>query len=557
MRFAAGLFAVPILFGVAVSFFEEVDPDQSGIVWTHDSGRSESRHLPESLGPGVAFLDYNNDGRLDVYLVNGGPTDFYKAKHPAGSALFRNEGGGKFANVSDAAGVSASSLYGLGAAAADYDNDGDIDLYVTGHGRALLYRNRGDGRFEEVGERAGVGARGLTTSAVWFDYDNDGLLDLFVCSFVRYTPEDWSRCGKDANGRSFYCIPRVFEPTPSLLYRNRGDGTFVLTSNGTAIEAARGKALGAVATDVNEDGWMDLFVANDTVQNFLFLNHGNAAVTRWEEAAVPAEVAYSTDGQPRSGMGVDSTDVDGDGREDLFVSNVDNEKFSLYRNNGEGSFSDVAHRNGVAQATRLLSGWGLKFFDYNLDGAPDLFLANGHPDDMVEQHRAGVQFKEPLLLFANVAGTFKNVSASAGPVFEKRLNARGLAIGDYDNDGRVDVLIGVNNSSPVLLRNTTGSGAHWVGLHLAGKLGNRDGVGARITWSSAAKKRSRLVVSGGSYLSSHDPRVVLGLGAAAELAWVEVQWPSPSKRVERFANLRVDAYNRVEEGNGKAVVRTR
>jgi hypothetical protein len=530
---------------LAAALFEEVPPAASGISWTHDSGRSASRHLPESLGPGVASLDYDNDGRMDIYLVNSGRTDFYQPKAPASNALYRNEGGGRFRDVTLQAGV-AGGTYGMGAAAADYDNDGDTDLYVTAHGRAILYRNNGDGTFTDVAERAGVAAAGFTTSAVWFDYDNDGWLDLFVCSFVRYTRDDWTRCGKDASGRPFYCIPRVFEPTSSLLYRNRGDGAFELASRGTEIERSRGKALGVVASDVNNDGSIDLFVANDTVQNFLFLNRRG----RWEEAALPAEVAYSADGEPRSGMGVDSADIDGDGLPELFVSNVDNEKFSLYRNQGGETFADVAHQHGVAAATRLLSGWGLKFFDIDNDGATDLLMANGHPDDMIEEHKRGVAYAEPLLLFRNSGGSLRDVSASAGAVFRRAFPARGLAMGDYDNDGRVDALVGNNGEAPLLLRNTSGAGNHWIGVQLIATRANRDGTGARVTWSVAGKRRSRQKIAGGSYLSSHDPRMVLGLGPSSALDWIEVRWPAPSTRVERFTGLEPGRYVRLEEGTG-------
>jgi hypothetical protein len=292
---------------------------------------------------------------------------------------------------------------------------------------------------------------------------------------------------------------------------------------------------------------MDLFVSNDTVQNFLFLNRGPHG---WEEAALSAEVAYSRDGQPRSGMGVDSADIDDDGFEELFVSNVDNEMFSLYGNRKSETFVDDAHRHGIAQATRLMSGWGLKFFDFDNDGDSDLLLANGHPDERIEDHKRGVQYAEPLLLFENSGGRLRDISASAGPLFEQCFPARGLAIGDVDNDGRSDALVGNNGAAPALLRNGSGTRNHWIGLHLVGKRANRDAVGAHITWSAGGRLRSRLKVSGGSYLSSHDPRLILGLGASSKLDWVEIRWPAPSRRIERFTDLPVDSYVRVEEGSG-------
>ena len=370
-----------------------------------------------------------------------------------------------------------------------------------------------------------MGTPGWTTSAVWFDYDNDGRLDLFLCSFVQSSATNDVFCGDNKLGKRFYCIPRVFKPTPSLLFHNNGDGTFTEVSAGTDIRRAMGKALGVVATDINNDGLMDLFVANDTVQNFLFANRGKG---KWEEIGLMAEVAFSANGTPRSGMGVDAADFDADGKQDLFVANVDQEMFSLYRNNGTEFFSDVAATNGVAQATRLLSGWGLKFFDYDNDGHVDLILANGHPDDMIDRYSQQVRYKEPLLLFHHDGTKLSNVSAQAGPLFQKSFPARGLAVGDYNNDGRIDVLVGNNGEAPVLLKNNAGAGHHWLGLRLQGTTCNRDAVGATITWSAGGKTRSRYKSNGGSYLSSHDMREVLGLGAATKVDWVEIKWPLPS-----------------------------
>jgi hypothetical protein len=523
--------------------FEIVLPERSGITWCHDNAMSDARYLPESMGPGCAFLDYDGDGWMDLYLVNSGPSDFYTPKTPVRNALYRNNRDGTFTDVTERAGV-AGGTFGFGAAVGDYDNDGRPDIFVTAYGSCRLYHNNGDGTFTDVAEKAGVASPGWTTSAVWFDYDNDGRLDLFVSSFVDYSDPNHRVCGDNRIGRKYYCIPRLFKPTHSLLYHNNGDGTFTEVSKGTGIAKALGKALGVVATDINNDGLMDLFVSNDTVENFLFLNRGGG---RWEEAGIAAEVGFDEDGNPRSGMGVDAADFDNDGLEDLFVANLDHQPFSLYRNRGKELFTDVSRSQGIADATRLLSGWGLKFFDYDNDGNLDLFISNGHPDDMVEKYNPGVTFSEPLLLFHNDAGKLTDVSARAGPAFERRYNARGMAVGDFDNDGRLDVLIGINGGVPVLLRNNARAGNHWIGLKLEGTRANRDAVGARITWSVNGVRRSRLKTAGGSYLSSHDPRAILGLGTAAKADWVEVRWPGPGGTVERFDSLPVDQYTVIRQ----------
>ena len=534
--------------------FEEIPPEASGIRWVHDNAASAEHYLPETMGPGCAFLDYDNDGWMDIYLVNSGPCDFYKPKKTIRNALYKNNRDGTFTDVTEQAGV-AGGTFGMGVAAADYDNDGFPDLFVTAYGRPILYHNNGNGTFTDVSEKAGLGAKVFeghwTTSAVWFDYDNDGRLDLFVCSFVDYGSTSHFSCGDNKMGRKFYCIPRVFNPTSSLLFHNNGDGTFTEVSRGTDIERARGKGLGVVATDINNDGRMDLFVANDTVQNFLFVNRGpdGKGNTRWEEIALSAEVGFSEDGRARSGMGVDAADFDGDGWQDLFVANVDQEMFSLYRNNKDETFRDVAFKNDVAQATRLLSGWGLRFFDYDNDGLLDLFLANGHPDDMIDNYSQQVKYKEPLLLFHQDKGQLRNVSAQSGPVFGKSFPARGLSTGDFLNNGRIGVLVGNNGGAPVLLRNNATTGNHWLGLKLQGVKCNRDAVGARITWSAGGVTRSRLKNNGGSYLSSHDMREVLGTGAATKVDWVEIRWPQPSGRVERFTNLPIDRYLTLTEGS--------
>jgi enediyne biosynthesis protein E4 len=535
--------------------FLEIPSDRSGITWVHENGMSPQRYLPETCGAGCAFLDFDGDGWMDLYFVNSGPCDFFTPKTAIRNALYKNNRDGTFSDVTERAGVPGGT-FGMGVAVGDYDNDGYPDLFVTAYGRCTLYHNNGNGTFTDVTTKAGLASPGWTTSAVWFDFDNDGRLDLFLCSFVEFSLKNNVFCGDNKLGRNYYCIPRVFKPTPSLLFHNNGDGTFTEVSAGTDIQRALGKALGVVATDVNDDGLMDLFVANDTVQNFLFVNRGPDKISgrgavKWEELGLPAEVAFSANGQPRSGMGVDAADFDQDGLQDLFVANVDQEMFSLYKNRGGESFADVAHANGIAHATRLLSGWGLKFFDYDNDGNLDLLLANGHPDDMIENYSTQVKYKEPLLLFRHQGGRLVDVSQQAGPAFTKTYPARGLAVGDLDNDGRPDVVISNNGAAPLLLKNVAAESQHWLGLTLQGTTCNRDAIGARLTWSFGGQKRSRLKTGGGSYLSSHDPREILGIGSATTIETLEVKWPQPSGRKERFTNLPIDRYVRIVEGKGR------
>lgn len=540
-------FAGAAMANAATPLFVERPPSATGITWIHDNALSPEHFLPEAMGPGCAFLDYDNDGWMDIYLVNSGPSDFYKPSRAPRNALYHNNRDGTFTDVTERAGV-AGGTFGMGVAVADYDNDGWPDLFLTAYGKCILYKNNRNGTFTDVTRQAGLETPGWTTSAVWFDYDNDGKLDLFVCSFVSYGPGEQRACGNNQLGKRFYCIPRFFKPTASFLYRNNGDGTFTRTDIGTDIARSLGKGLGVVATDINNDGRMDLFVANDTVQNFLFVNRGPAkGAWKFEDISLAAEVAFSDGGQPRSGMGVDAADVFGSGYQDLFVANVDQEMFSLYRNQKDETFRDAAHVHGVAQATRLLSGWGLKFFDYDNDGAVDLILANGHPDDMIESYSPAVKHKEPLLLFHQDGGKLRNVSSDAGPAFERSYPARGLAVGDFNNDGRPDVLIAMNGGPPLLLENRSGPGNHWLGLKLEGVTCNRDAIGARIRWSAGGAIRSRLKNSGGSYLSSHDPREILGIGKADKIDWIEIAWPKPSTKVQRLNNPPVDRYITVRE----------
>jgi hypothetical protein len=522
--------------------FVEVPSKSSGITWTHDNAHSTERYLPETVGAGCAFFDYDNDGWMDIYLVNSGASDFFTPPAPLKNALYHNNRDGTFTDVTDRAGV-AGGRFGMGVAAADYDGDGWQDIYVTNYGRNILYHNNRDGTFTDVTQKAGVDAPGWSTCAVWFDYDNDGKLDLFVSGFVFYDKSQKILCTDETRSRNYYCVPRLFKPRPSHLYHNVGGGSFADVSKESGIADSPGKSFGAVATDVNNDGLMDLFVANDTMPNFLFVNKGGG---KFEEAGLGAGVAYSENGKPRSGMGVDASDYDGDGWQDLFVANIDQEFFSLYHNDRELIFNDQAGE--IAPATQLLSGWGLKFFDFDDDGDPDLFLVNGHPDDLIEMRTARVKYREPLLLFENTGRAFRNVGALSGAVFAKDFSGRGMAVGDFDNDGDLDVLVSNNGEPPLLLRNEGGNRNNWVGLQLVAAKSNPAGVGAVIAWQAGGVRRTRLKTAGGSYLASHDPREVLGLGAATKIDAIEIRWPSG--RVDKLSGVPINTYVKVVEGEG-------
>jgi hypothetical protein len=527
------------------ALFDPAPPSRSGITWTHDNGRSAEYYLPETTGGGCAFLDYDNDGWMDIFLVNSGECDFFHPAKPLRNALYRNNRDGTFTDVTQKAGLGETG-YGMGAAVGDYDNDGFADLFVTSYNKSVLYKNNGNGTFTDVTAKSGIVVNGWASSAVWFDYDNDGRLDLFVCQFVQFDKKANKFCGNEGTGERHYCIPRVYPPAHSWLFHNNGDGTFTDVSEATGVAAAIGKAWGVVATDINNDGWMDLFVANDTVQNFLLVNREG----KFKDEGLEAGVAYSIDGRARSGMGVDAADLDQDGWQDLTVTNVDQEMYSVYHNNHDGTYDDLSVPMGIGNATKSMSGWGMRFFDYDNDGDLDLFVANGHPDDQIEKQSASVTYREPLLLFHNNGKALVNVSESAGPVFRETLAARGLALGDFDNDGAVDVVIAVNGGAPLLLKNLAAKGNHWLGIQLVGKKCNRDAVGARIRWKAGTMKRERMKNGGGSYLASHDPRMVLGLGQNKLIDELEIHWPQPSGLVETIKNISADRYITIVEGHG-------
>lgn len=519
--------------------FAEVASSQTGIRWKHENGKSTARHLPETVGAGAALFDYDGDGWLDLYLVNGGPADFFAPQIPLRNALFRNNRNGSFTDVTQRAGVSGGD-FGMGAAAGDYNADGHVDLLVTNYGRDILYRNNGDGTFRDATAAAGISGAGWHTSAVWFDYDRDGKLDLFIASYVEYRKELVKFCWDETLHVSAYCVPKLFPPASSRLYRNRGDGTFADVTSDTRIASYAGKAFGAVATDVNNDGWPDLFVSSDMAPNALFINQQGRY---FEEIGLDAGVAYSESGEPRSGMGADAADTDADGWQDLFVANIDQEHFAHYRNLHDLTFSEE-HGN-VRRDTRLLSGWGLRFLDFDNDGDPDLLLANGHPDDMIDRRMPGVRYAEPLLLFENQAGQFRNVSTRSGPAFSRHWNARGLAAGDLDNDGDLDVVVCINGGSPVLLRNDGGNRHNWLGLRLWPRQSNPASEGAILRWTASGTTHRRLRTAGGSFLSSHDPREILGLGGASMVEHLEITWPSG--QISRMRGITPNRYIDVTE----------
>lgn len=494
-----------VVFGAALLTGAALFVSGPSLPYRHDNGLTERRRLPENMGPGVAIFDYNRDGRMDIAF----PT-----------ALFRNDGNMRFTDVTAEAGI-RKDLFGMGVTTADYDNDGFPDLLVTSWGTPVLYRNLGTGKFAA----SDIGGPGLWTAAVFFDADNDGLLDLFLGHFAAYDPATEPECKN--NGVFHYCHPLSYAAHPSRFYRNRGSGRFEDISSLSGIGAAMGKVFGAVATDVNNDGLLDLFVANDSVANFLFVNQGKL---RFSEIGLDAGVAYSADGNPRSGMGVDAVDYDGDGNEDLFVANFNRERFSIYRNLGGLNFSDQAGPTGIGQATQMYSGWGVKFFDRDHDGDEDLLLVNGHPDDRIETLSQTLTHKEPTLFFENVQGRFK--PTSIGP----NLPARGLALGDLNNDGQMDFVIATNGDAPAVHLGTPQPGFHWLGLDHPALV-----PGVIVRWSAGGVVRQKRVNSHGSYLSSHDPRLILGLGKNASAEWVEIR--SFRQTLWRADNLKGDRYH--------------
>ncbi|MGH9556684.1 MAG: CRTAC1 family protein [Terriglobales bacterium] len=510
-----------------------------GITWKHVNGATADYYLIETMGGGAAFLDYDRDRRLDLFLVNSGCHKLSTNCKPAGNALYRQNADGSFADVTARAGVTTTG-YGQGVAVGDYDNDGDPDLYVTAFDRNTLLRNNGDGTFTDVTDKASVAAGGWSSSAAFFDYNHDGFADLFVGRYLEWNFERNPFCGERRPGMRSYCHPDQFRGVSNRLYRNNRNGTFTDVTEAAGLTES-GKALGVVAFDFNQDGWLDLYVANDAVRNFLFRNNGNGAFT---EVALLAEVAYGSSGKPSSGMGADAADYNGDGQPDLFVTNIDFETNNLFQNHGDETFTDVTVPANLGAVAILFSGFGTRFLDYDNDGDLDMVVANGHPLENVHLFKQGVSGAERPFLLENRGGRFEEVGAQLGAPFARQYNGRGLAVGDYDNDGDPDLLIVENGGTPALLRNDGGNRNAWIGFELAGR-DHRSVTGAQVVVTSGGRRQVKELVGGASYCSAHDPRLLFGLGASEKVEKVEVRWPSGG--VTTLESPPVRRYHRIQE----------
>ena len=513
----------------------------SGLRFTHDRGSTGEHRLPEMVGSGVAWLDYDNDGWLDLYVVQSGP--FPPSGSPkARDRLFRNAGNGTFVDVTDRAGI-RDTAYGMGAIAADYDNDGFVDIYVTNYAGNILLRNRGDGTFDDVSAKAGIAGPRWGTSAAWGDYDGDGRLDLFVGQYADDRKDKDLFCGDPATGERDYCPPIMYDATVSVLYRNAGDGTFRDVTREAGMAGSFGKALGVIFTDLDMDGRPDIYVANDQVMNLLFRNAGGG---RFEDISISSGTGFGLEGQPQGGMGVDAGDLDGDGLPDIGVANFENETNELYRNLGSGLFEDVSVSSNFGPPTLPYVKFGLNLIDVDNDGDLDAFMANGHI--YAKPKRQGAKAaQKPMLLWNDGKGRFR--AGACGAVFDVELVGRGSAAADYDNDGDLDIAVSNSGGPLQLLRNDAVPGARrgkWVGVALKGKKSNRQGIGAFLTAElPSGRKLVRIVQAGSSYLSTSDPRVVFGLGEETSVKKLTIRWPSGT--VQTLENLPAGMYISVTE----------
>jgi len=520
---------------------------QAGINFRHDNAASPEKYLIETMGSGCGWIDYDQNGLLDLYLVNGAATRVYTPHQPLRSALYRNNGDGTFTDVTTKAGVGAEGLFGMGVAVGDYDNDGSPDLLVLGYGRCILYHNNGDGTFTDVTARAGVANSGMwASSAAWFDYDNDGRLDLVIANYVDWSPERNFYCGDRGPGMRSYCHPDDFHGQPPTLYHNNGDGTFTDVSKPSGVGLKGSNGLGVVTFDYDDDGWQDIFISNDHMPNYLFHNNRDGT---FREVGYLAGVSVSADGQFEAGMGTDAADTTGDGRMDLIVAHLDMQLARVYRNLGDGTFDDATFRSKLSYATFHISTFGARFMDYDNDGWRDLFMANGHVLDNIERYHADTTYAEPKLMFRNTGhGIFENVSDRLGPDFQSPRVSRGAAIADFDNDGDLDILVNNCGQAAQLLRNDGGNANHWLEIFLIGAKSNRDGVGARVKIMAGDLALYDQRKGGMSYQSAQDPRLHFGLGALTKIDAIEIRWPSGS--LTKLAGIRADQIIAIKEAEG-------
>jgi len=521
----------------------DVTPD-AGIQFRHNSGAYGGKLLPETLGSGCAFLDYDADGWQDVLLINGMDWPQHKRQRTT-LHLYRNNRDGTFTDVTHRAGLDVE-MYGMGVAIGDYNNDGFPDILATCVGQNRLFRNTGKGTFTDVTHSSGLDGRtGFSTSALWFDYDRDGLLDLFVCNYVRWSPEHDVFCSLDGKHKS-YCTPEAYRGETCWLFHNRGDGTFEDVTAQSGIFDTSSKSLGVAMLDYDRDGWPDLLVANDTQPNKLYRNQRNGT---FKDVAVEAGIAFSAEGKARAGMGVDAADFDHSGFSGVAITNFDNEMIGLYRPSANGTFNDVAVQAGVGLASQNTLGFGCAFLDANLDGALDLVVANGHIDDTVRNIRGNVGYAQaPQIFLNNGQGKFQDVAASTGESFSQPKVGRGLCYADFDRDGDLDILMTTNNGPAYLYRNDQQTGNHSVRFRLAGTKSNRDAIGAMVRIEHEGSTQERLVKGGSSYLSQSELPVTFGLGKRDKIDRVIIEWPCG--RTEDYKNLAAGQTYDCVEGKG-------
>jgi len=521
---------------------------EAGIHFVHNNAAFGKKWLPETLGAGCAFIDYDNDGYPDILLVNGEDWPGH-AKAPSTLKLYHNNHDGTFTDVTRKAGL-AVSMFGMGVAVGDYDNDGFDDLFITALGQSRLFHNNGNGTFTDVTKSAGLwGPNELSTSAAWIDYDRDGKLDLVVANYVQWSPQTDIYCTLDGAHKS-YCTPESYKGVSARIWHNLGGGKFEDATQKSGLYDPTSKSLGIAILDYNGDGWPDILLANDTQPNKLYLNKQNG---RFEEKAVAAGIAFSEDGVARAGMGVDAADYDRSGRPSLMITNFANQMLSLYHNEGNGLFVDEAPRSEVGRNTLVTLGFGCFFFDYDNDGWPDIFVADGHIENEIERVQKRVFYAEPPHLFRNLgAGRFQEVTERMGPAFASPKVARGAAYADIDNDGALDVLVTTNGGRPWLFHNEGGTN-HSVRVKLVGTKSNRDGIGAVVEVTADGAKQWQMLRSGSSYLSQSELVLTFGLGAATKADAIEIHWPSGA--VEKIASTPAGQTLTVQEGKGVIVNR--